>query len=166
MRGFFLTLCLAAAFVTAFASKAFSIGRRSTVPWRMRRTIIINYTAKATYRRAINALRTGIGFAVAVSLLEQWRGKNDVFNMIGAIGFAGFVLSMNMPMVRALRNSVLGMAFVTVFLLTDTALFKWMTDEREAKLIGFLENISPSKWLGLGRPASTVRRERAAEKHD
>ena len=152
--------------MTAVAGKGITIGRRKAVPWKMRRTIIINYTAKVTYRRAINALRTGIGFAVAVSLLETWRGKNDVYNMIGAIGFAAFVLTINAPIRIALRNSVLGMSFITVFLLSDTALNKWMTDEREEKLVGFLQGISPSRWLGLGSPSSSSLRDNEAQRRD
>jgi hypothetical protein len=132
----------------------------------MRRTIIINHTAKATYRRAMGALRSGIGFTVGVSLLEHWRGTHDVYNMIGAIGFAVFCSGVNMPMPLVLRHCVLGMIFVSTIVIMDTQLADWLTDEREGKLVAFLSSISPSRWLGLGSPSSSSLNERNAQKRD
>jgi hypothetical protein len=150
----------------AFISKYRSLRKHVEMPWRMRRTMIINHAAKATYRRAVSGIRMGIGFVVGLSMLEQIRGKTDVFNMIGGIPVGIMCMQINLPMHIVLRNCVIGMAFASAIVIMDTQAVNWVTDEREEKLVAFLADISPSRWLGLGSPNSSSLSERNGQKRD
>ncbi len=107
----------------------------------MKRTAVINYTAKKTYKLAMNSAKIGVGFIVGNSVLENLRGKPDVFNVIAGFGLSGFLLGLSGGIAKAARFGGYSSLFVAAFAALEHSLGKWMTPEREEAIMKRIRSV-------------------------